>query len=119
MRPFAKTTLAVLLLSGVAAMASDYRLDTGATVEGSTLKVAPRVEGPAGAALRYEIRTVREGAAGRSKSSQSGNVTLGRDGTASLATTNVSVTPQDHYEVSVKLLQGSRVIAEKTVRYPR
>ena len=109
----------VLLLGGGAALAADYRVDPGARVEGGTLKVAPRVEGPAGAALRYEIRTTREGAAGRSNSSQSGNVTLGSDGAAELATTNVSVSPQDRYQISIRLLDDGRVVAEESVRYPQ
>ena len=107
-----------LMVAGTA-LASDYRLDPGARVEGGTLKVAPRVEGPAGSALRYEIRTTREGAAGRSSSSQSGNVNLGSDGAAQLATTNVSVAPQDRYEVSIKVLEQDRVVAEESVRYPK
>ena len=113
-----KTLIPVLLLFAGTALAADYRLDPGARVEGGTLRVAPRVEGPAGAAVRYEIRTIREGAAGRSNSSQSGNVKLGSDGTAQLATTSVSVSPQDRYEIAIKVLDQDRVVAEESVRYP-
>src|SRR5688572_7060736 len=76
-----------LLVAGSGALAADYRVDPGASVHAGTLKVEPTVQGPAGAALRYEIRTTREGAGGRSNSSQSGNVRLGEDGSAKLATT--------------------------------
>ncbi len=86
--------LAALLIS-YSVLAADYRLDPGASVRDGTLQVWPTVQGPAGASLRYELKTVREGAAGRSTSSQSGNVRLGQDGSAKLATTSVSVTPQD------------------------
>jgi hypothetical protein len=108
----------VALLASYSALAADYRLDPGASVNGGTLTVEPKVQGPAGAALRYEIRTIREGAGGKSDSSQSGNVRLGEDGAAKLATTSVSVTPQDRYRIQVKLLEGGRVVAEEELRYP-
>jgi hypothetical protein len=107
-----------LLLAAGAAFAADYRLDAGASVGNGTLKVEPTVEGPPGAEVGYEIRTVREGAGGRSDSSQSGAARLGPDGTAKLASTSVSVTPRDRYAVQVKLLEDGRVVAEQTVRYP-
>jgi hypothetical protein len=106
-----------LLVTSVV-LATDYRLDPGASVSGGTLKVEPTVQGPAGASLRYEIQTVREGSGGRSNSSQSGSVRLGQDGAAKLASTSVSVTPQDRYRVQVKLLERGRVVAEEEVRYP-
>jgi len=114
-----RTTLLIAGLVATSALfAGDYRLDPGAHVSGGTLKVEPTVEGPAGASLRYEIETVREGRAGRSNSSQSGTVRLGEDGAAKLASTSVSVTPQDRYRIHVKLLEGARVVAEEEVRYP-
>jgi hypothetical protein len=110
--------LAAMLASG-GVLAADFDIDPGASVRDGTLKVTPAVQGPAGAALRYEIRTTREGAAGRSSSSQSGNVRLGEDGAARLATTSISVSPQDRYLVEVRLLQRGRVVAEEEVRYPK
>ena len=109
--------IAALLVS-YSALAADYRLDPGAEVRDGTLQVAPTVHGPGGAALRYEIRTTREGASGQSNSSQSGSVRLDSDGEGKLATTNVSVTPRDRYRVHVKLLEGGRVVAEEEVVYP-
>jgi hypothetical protein len=111
--------LAALLASAGALAATDFRVDPGASVRDGTLNVTPTVHGPAGATLRYEIRTVREGASGNSSSSQSGSVRLGADGTGKLATTNVSVTPKDRYRIQVRLLQGGRVVAEEEVRYPK
>jgi hypothetical protein len=107
-----------LFLSCASAFAADYRIDPGASVAGGTLKVEPTVQGPAGAAVRYEIRTTREGRGGASSSSQSGSARLGEDGAAKLATTAVSVSPEDRYAIHVKLLEGGRVVAERTVRYP-
>jgi hypothetical protein len=106
------------LLASYSALAADYSLDPGASVKNGTLSVEPRLAGPAGAALRYEIRTTREGGSGRSTSSQSGNVRLPQSGSAKLATTSISVAPQDRYRISVKVLEGNRVVAEEEVRYP-
>jgi hypothetical protein len=116
--PCMRTLILVALLAAGAALAADYRLDPGASVHAGTLKVEPTVQGPAGASLRYEIRTTREGAGGRSNSSQSGNVRLGEDGSAKLASTSISVTPADRYHIHVKLLERGRVVAEEEVRYP-
>jgi hypothetical protein len=110
-----------LLMAGLitaSAFAADYRIDPGASVRSGTLTVEPRVQGPAGASVRYEIRTTREGKGGTSNSSQSGDAQLGSDGAARLASTRVSVSPQDRYSIHVKLLEGGRVVAEETVRYP-
>jgi hypothetical protein len=108
----------VLLASCGALAAVDLRIDPGATVRDGTLNVAPTVQGPAGAALRYEIRTTRQGASGNASSSQSGSVRLGEDGRGKLAATRISVGPQDRYRIEVRLLQGGRVVAEEEVRYP-
>lgn len=113
-----RTLFFAALLASYSALAADYRVDPGASVRDGTLRVEPTVEGPAGAALRYEIRTTKQGAAGRSSSSQSGSVRLGGDGTAKLATTSVSVTSQDRYRIRVKLLEHGRVVAEEEVGYP-
>jgi thin aggregative fimbriae synthesis protein len=113
-----RTFVLAALLASSGALAADLRLDPGASVRDGTLNVAPTVQGPAGAALRYEIKTTRQGASGNSSSSQSGSVRLGEDGTGKLATTSISATPQDRYRIQVKLLQGGRVVAEEEVRYP-
>ena len=114
-----RTLLFAAALLCANALAADYRIDPGASVRNGTLTVEPRVLGPAGASVRYEIRTTREGQGGTSNSSQSGDAQLGSDGAARLAMTSVSVSAQDHYSIHVRLLQNGRVVAEETVRYPR
>jgi hypothetical protein len=101
------------------ALAADYRIDPGASVRNGMLTVEPRVQGPAGASVRYEIRTTREGQGGTSNSSQNGDARLGSDGAARLAITSVNVSAQDRYSIHVRLLENGRVVAEETVRYPR
>jgi len=76
-------------------------------VGGGTLKVAPKLATPAGKKLRYD------------NSRQSGNVTVGQDRKASLSQVSVSVSPQDRYEVHIEVFDGSRLVAEKTLKHPQ
>jgi hypothetical protein len=108
-----------LLVAGIAAAAdSAYQLDLGAVVQSGTLKVAPRVSGPAGKVLNYEMKVHREGAGKSSDSSQSGTLKLDQNGQARLASNSVNVSPGDRYEVAVRLLEAGRVVAQQSQRYP-
>src|SRR5215213_8079959 len=115
--------LSVLLFSialAASASASDspYQLDLGASVHGGNLKVEPQVSGPAGKELQYEMKVRREGQGKSSNSSQGGTVKLDEKGHARLASNSVNVSSNDRYEVSVRLLDGGRVVAEKSREYP-
>jgi hypothetical protein len=101
-----------------AANDGQYRLDLGTEVHAGNLKVEPTIEGPAGKTLRYEMRVRREGNAGSANSSQSGTVRLDDDGHGQLASNSISVTPADHYEITVRVYDAGRVVAEQTTRYP-
>ena len=111
---------ALLLVVFSAAFGADgaYDLHIGATVRNGNLQVTPRVAGPAGKALRYEMVVTRHGGAGSSNSSQAGSVRLDESGAARLASSSVSVSPQDEYRVEVKLYEGGRLVAEQSVRHP-
>lgn len=112
--------LGLILSSGAAlANAPGYDLSLGAEVRGGTLEVAPILTAPAGAKLRYDVTTTRTGRSGNSNSRQSGNVTVGGDGKASLSQVSVNVGPQDRYEVHVEVFEGERVVAAKTLRHPQ
>jgi thin aggregative fimbriae synthesis protein len=109
------------LLAFVPALAladTAYRLDIGAEVHGNNLKVEPTVVGPAEKALRYEMKVRREGQGGSSNSSQSGTVKLDADGRGQLASNSVNVSPSDRYEITVRLFDGGRVVAEQSAQYP-
>ena len=101
-----------------AANDSQYQLDLGTEVHAGNLKVEPTVTGPAGKTLRYEMRVRRESGGGSSNSSQSGTVRLDGDGHGQLASNSISVTPSDRYEISVRVYDGARVVAQQTTRYP-
>jgi len=83
------------------------------------LKVAPIVTAPAGAKLHYDVTTTRTGRSGNSNSRQSGNVTVGDDGKASLSQVAVSVSEQDRYEVHVDVYDGGRLVASETLKHPQ
>jgi hypothetical protein len=115
-------TLGVLLAffcAGALANVPGYDLSLGAEVRGGTLKVAPIVTAPAGAKLRYDVTTTRTGGSGNSNSRQSGNVTVGDDGKASLSQVAVSVSEQDRYEVHVEVYDGGRLVASETLKHPQ
>ena len=112
--------LGLILSSGAAlANAPGYDLSLGAEVRGRMLKVAPVISAPAGAQLRYDMTTTRTGRSGNSNSRQSGNVTVGDDGKATLSQVAVNVSPQDRYEVRVEVFEGERVVAAKTLTHPQ
>src|SRR5687768_18576042 len=110
----------LFLLSSIAsANAPGYDLSLGAEARGGTLKVAPIVTAPAGAKLHYDVTTTRTGRSGNSNSRQSGNVTVGDDGKASLSQVAVSVSEQDRYEVHVDVYDGGRLVASETLKHPQ
>jgi hypothetical protein len=113
--------LALLVLSALGAMADapGYRLRIDSSVQGSTLSVVPYIEAPAGASLRYEMASSRQGAAGRSNTSQSGRIAVGENGSAKLSALSFSVGPQDRYVVTVKVFDGAKVVAEQVLQYPQ
>ena len=95
-----------------------YQLDVGTELRDRNLKVEPSVSGPAGKRVRYEISVRRDGGAGSSSSSQAGDARLDDSGHAQLASTSVSVQPGEEYDVTVKLFEGNRLVAQESVRRP-
>ena len=115
-----KTALFSLFLTASAALANEpgYHLRVNSKLEAGTLTVAPQITAPAGAELRYEVISSKQGSSGKSNSSQSGNVTAGPDGSAKLSTLSVNVGPQDKYVLTVKVFEGGKLVAEEVLRYP-
>jgi len=99
--------------------APGYDLSLGAEARDGMLKVAPIVTAPPGARLRYDVTTIRTGRSGNSDSRQSGDVTVGNDGKASLSQVAVSVSAQDRYEVHVDVYDGKRLVASETLKHPQ
>jgi hypothetical protein len=111
--------IAVLALASTAYANDDrYRLDLGASVDGGSLRVEPTVTGPAGKTVEYQMRVRREGGGNSSNSSQGGTVQLDRSGHAQLASNLVNVSPDDRYVVTVRVMDGGKVVAEKSQQYP-
>lgn len=98
---------------------SAYRLRLDSALSDGKLTLTPYIEAPAGARLRYEMKSDREGAAGRSSTSQGGGVAVGDSGSAKLSTLSFSVAPQDRYTITVRVFEGSKVVAEKSLSVPQ
>jgi hypothetical protein len=95
------------------------RLWTEVTSDGDLWKVVPRVEAPAGSALRYEIVAKKAGRSGSSNTLQSGNLAVGADGTGTLASLRIGVGAEDRCDIDVKVYGGSDVVGDLTLRLPR
>lgn len=120
MRHLAIPLCASLLFVSAPAAATDsaYRLDPGTSVRNGSLRVEPSVTGPAGKNVRYEVSVRREGGSGSSNNNQAGNVRLDDRGHGELASSSVSVRPNESYEVVVKLFADDRLVAQESVRHP-
>jgi hypothetical protein len=116
-----KTLTASLLLAAAAAFANEpgYQLRIDSSLEAGKLTVVPQLSAPAGARLRYEVVSKKQSGANKSSTSQSGNVSVGADGAATLSSLSFGVRPQDEYVVQVKVFDGATLVAEETLRYPR
>jgi hypothetical protein len=113
-----KYAAVLAILPALALADSAYRLDLGAEVHGNNLRVEPTVIGPADKQLRYEMKVRRGGDGRSSNSSQSGTVKLDPQGRGHLASSSVSVSPSDHYEISVRLYDAGQLVAEQSASYP-
>jgi hypothetical protein len=111
--------LSVMLAAAAPLALSDasWRLNPGAELRNGNLRVEPKVSGRPGASVRYEIE-VRKSGSGSSNSTQSGRARLGENGEATLASTSVSVQPGDRYDVEVRVYDGDRLVARRTVEQP-
>jgi hypothetical protein len=116
--PLRKYAAALAIVPALALADSAYQLDLGAEVRGNSLRVEPTVVGPAEKQLRYEMKVRREGDGRSSNSSQSGTVKLDAQGRGHLASNSVSVSPSDHYEITVRVFDAGQLVAEQSVRYP-
>lgn len=105
--------LPILFLTCPNALASAYELALNTQQRGGSVSVAPTISAPPGAKLRYEIEARRHGRA-NSNSRQSGNVTVGSDGTAPLSKLSFSVAPQDRCELAVRVYEGDKLVAARS-----
>lgn len=111
---------ALLLLIGTTLQAdSAYRIDIGSSEErDGSVRIEPRIAGPAGSIVRYEVDVRRENRGGSANSSQSGSVRLDGAGNARLSSNAVKLGRGEQYEMQVRLFDGSRLVAEQSARRP-
>lgn len=117
----ARSILFSLLLGcNLTALADEpgYQLSMESSVNDGRLTVAPRINAPAGKRLRYELASTKQGAAGKSSTSQSGSVVADAHGMASLSMLRLSVAPGDRYSIVMKVFEGQKLVAEQMLQYP-
>lgn len=104
-----------------AAQARDepYRVDI-ATSEGrdGSLRIEPRVSGPAGRTVHYEVDVDRGSRGAKASSSQSGSVRLSDAGMAQISSNSVKLNSGEQYEMKVRIFEGERLVAEQAARRP-
>lgn len=115
-------SLIALVALGTSAMAGEpgYRLSMGAEVQGNMLALAPTITAPAGKTLRYELVTTKSGRSGNSSNTrQGGSVKVDEAGQASLSKVSVSVGEGERCEVSLKVYDGTRLVASDAITHSR
>lgn len=108
----------VLALSSALASEPGYELILGAEMRGGTLTITPVLTAPANQRVRYDVVVTRSGRSGKSDSRQGGDVTVGANGTTALSQLSISVSEGDRYEVSVRVYDAARLVAERAFRHP-
>jgi curli production protein len=96
-----------------------YRLWLDTSSSGRMLTIIPHIAAPAGAALRYEIVSTKQGKSGRSSTKQSGGVAVDGAGSGTFAKLSLGVDPEDRYTIAVRVFDGANVVAEQTLNYPQ
>ena len=90
----------------------DARLDID---RGETYLIQALFDGETSEALTYRLAVVREGAAGRSSSSQSGAFESEAQKTSVLSTARVNVAPGDRFTATLTVMRGDEVVSEANV----
>lgn len=72
-----------------------------------------------GSLLKYQLKAVKCGSAGRTSSSQSGYVYLGSQEKQFLSQLGLGVSPKDEYRIKLEVYKGEKLVAEDSVFYPR
>jgi hypothetical protein len=112
----------LLFLAASANLMADetgYRLWLDTSTSGKMLTVVPHIAAPSAATLRYEIVSTKRGKSGRSSTSQSGRIAVDKEGTGTFAKLSLGVGPDDRYTIAVRVFDGTTMVAEQTLEYPR
>lgn len=108
--------IAALAAPGVNAAELQAWIDT--EIRDRTLQVSPKVKSQVTEVVRYELNSVKSGAAGRSETRQNGTRSIACCEPASLATLRLSVTPEDVYTITLRVFVGSDLVAKDEIVYP-
>ncbi|UOQ98231.1 hypothetical protein MUN81_01760 [Hymenobacter sp. 5317J-9] len=74
---------------------------------------------PTAGRYRYELQTLREGSGGRSQNTQRGEFEVAPQQDVSLSQTRVNVTPQDRYQIRLRVLDlAGHTVAQDSASQP-
>jgi len=109
----------ILLVAATLARADgdvSLRIESGGNA--GELVLTPVVVAAHDTTLRYEMAARKEGRSGVSTTRQAGDLRLRGGVPKRAATLRLNVGPDDRYAVNVKLFDGTRVVADETIRRP-
>jgi len=84
----------------------------------STLKIEAFCQSPEDSQVKYKLVAKKIGRAGKTKTSQSGLVSLQAKEEKLLSRLNLSVSPEDKYEIRLEVYRDGMLVAEDSVVYP-
>lgn len=118
-------TLPYLIALAIAQAGFAHAADSRYSIEIATskesdggLRMQPRVRGPAGKAIRYEVNVRRAVGQGSADVTQTGSARLDDRGEAELSSNTVSLAPGDRYDLKVRVFEGDRLVAEQSTSRP-
>ena len=83
------------------------------------LKITAYARGGPHASARYELLSEKAGASGKSTSRQSGTFDLKCCDPVALSNLSLGLKPGDRYVITLRLLEGETLLAEKIFSYPQ
>jgi hypothetical protein len=94
-----------------------YRVDIASARESDgSVSLGPRITGPAGQVVRFEVHLRSENLGASAMVTRSGSVRLDDTGSAVLAPTSLRGTRGERYEMEVRIFEGDRVVAVQAAR---
>ncbi|HEY5930194.1 MAG TPA: curli-like amyloid fiber formation chaperone CsgH [Burkholderiales bacterium] len=113
--------VAVLLFAqaGVAITQSTVEAWLETTPIEGRLKITAYARGGPHASARYELLSEKSGASGKSSTRQAGAFNLKCCDPVALSNLSLGLKPGDRYVITLRLLEGDTLLAEKILSYPQ
>ena len=106
------------LLCATARAQMEYQITFDITPSDRAVEIVPRVMAAQAATIRYELVARKSGGADVAVSRQAGTAKLDGRSSQPLSRLKLSVRPEERYTITLKIFEGSAMVAEKTFTYP-